>query len=191
MNLFIYEIACAGGIGPEWGASLKREGWAMLEAVAGDFARIPDVHVTTLVDEHTPTPPGHRCRRVAPAEEPRVFRECAAQAKATLVIAPEFDDFLGERSQWVLDAGGSLLGALPEGISYTGDKRVMHGHWRQFAVRTPDTTTATAAAPTAFGPPWVCKPCQGAGRKPFFWFAMRPSGRRCSRRHAPSGPTAT
>src|SRR5438094_908252 len=108
MRVFIYELLSAGGLGPDAPASLRREGWAMLAAVAEDFACLPDIHVSTLLDQRCPEPPGHHCRRIDPAQEPATFRDCAARADATLVIAPEFDDLLLERTCWVLEAGGQL-----------------------------------------------------------------------------------
>jgi predicted ATP-grasp superfamily ATP-dependent carboligase len=163
VRLFVYEFISAGGLGPKAPASLRREGWAMLRAVAEDFARIGGSHVSTLVDEHCPRPPGHACRRTAPIRLLDPFRECAANADATLVIAPEFDEILARTSQSVLDAGRQLLGSLPPAIEHTGDKRAMHQHWQRQGIRTPGTVDATAAPPCAFGPPWVCKPRQGAG----------------------------
>src|SRR5262249_50839278 len=91
------------------------------------------------------------------------FRACAAGADATLVIAPEFDDLLFERSQWVLQAGGRLLSALPEAVRLCGDKLAMYRHWQAAGLPSPTTVAASPSPPIAFGPPWVCKPRHGAG----------------------------
>lgn len=162
MRLFLYESLSAGGLGPEAPASLRREGWAMLRAVAADFARIPGVHATTLLDPHAPDLPGTRCDRADMAREPDRFRANAAAADATLVIAPESDGHLLERSEWVGAAGGRLLGALPPAVRLTGDKRALAEHWQARGVRTPATVVADALPPAIAGP-WVCKPRHGAG----------------------------
>jgi tyramine---L-glutamate ligase len=140
----------------------------MLQAVADDFAQITGIHVTTLVDHLVAASPGHACRRVAPDEEADAFRDCASRADATLVIAPECDDVLQERSRWVLEAGGRLLGSLPVAVRLAGDKDAVHRHWQARAVRTPATVHASSSPPTAFGPPWVCKPRRGAGSQATF-----------------------
>ncbi len=150
MRLFVYEHLCAGGLGPGAPASLRREGEAMLRAVAADFARIPGVRVVTLPDE--PDEPGG---------EADLFDAAVAGCDAALVIAPEFDDLLLDRSRRVLERGRRLLGALPEAIRRTGDKLALARHWQAQGTRTPDTRLADRAP--AFPPPWVCKPRHGAG----------------------------
>jgi predicted ATP-grasp superfamily ATP-dependent carboligase len=143
VRLFVYEYVTAGGLGADPPESLRREGGAMLQAITEDFARLADVEVMA-VDERT-------------------LRECATDADATLVIAPEFDDVLAQRSQWVLDAGGRLLGSSPAGIAPAADKLVIHDHWRRCGIRTPHTIPATASLPATFSAPWVLKPRYGAG----------------------------
>jgi predicted ATP-grasp superfamily ATP-dependent carboligase len=168
VRLFIHECLSAGGLGPDAPASLRREGWAMLCAAAGDFGSVPDVRVSTLLDERSSDVPGCECRRIAVGEEPDAFRDFAACADATLVIAPEFCDLLLERSRWVLDGGGPLLGCSPEAIRLTGDKAALATHWHEHGVQTPATIPAAPAPPTAFGSPWVCKPRCGAGSQATF-----------------------
>lgn len=140
----------------------------MLHAVAEDFARLAGVHVTTLVDDRCPDPPGHECRSFARAQERDAFRACAAHADATLVIAPEFDNLLLERSRWVLEAGSRLLGSLPMAIELAGDKAELARHWQSRGMRTPSTEMACPQAPAISGPPWVCKPRHGAGSQATF-----------------------
>jgi predicted ATP-grasp superfamily ATP-dependent carboligase len=140
----------------------------MLHAVAEDFARLAGVHVTTLVDDRCPEPPGHECRHVTSAEERDAFCDCAAHADATLVIAPEFDGLLLQHSRWVLDTGGRLLGALPAAIELGGDKLALVAHWQRRSVRTPGTALACDRVPAIGGPPWVCKPRHGAGSQATF-----------------------
>jgi predicted ATP-grasp superfamily ATP-dependent carboligase len=173
VRLFIYEFVSAGGLGANPPASLLREGWAMLRAIAEDFAAIPGVYVTTLIHaEHRDTI-GHECRRIAAQEEPDAFRACAANADATLVIAPEFNDHLLERSHWVCSAGRRLLGSLPTAVRLAGDKLATAQHWIARGVRTPGTIVASVEPPTEFDPPWVCKPRHGAGSQATFLVRAR------------------
>src|SRR5438309_554895 len=110
----------------------------MLCAVAEDFARIPGVHVTTLVDDRCPAPPGHDSRRVPLASfASQAFDDCVQESDATLVIAPELCDILYECSRRVLKAGKGLLGSLPDAVRLAGDKLAMHRHWRGRKVQTP------------------------------------------------------
>jgi predicted ATP-grasp superfamily ATP-dependent carboligase len=168
MRFFIYESLSAGALGPGAPPSLRREGWAMLRAVVHDFARIPGIHVTTLLDNSCRKLPGYPRRRIAPNEEPRIFRARAARADATLVIAPESDGHLLQRSIMALEPGGRLLGALPEAIRLTADKLAMYRHWQARGVHTPETLPAGPLPPQTFTPPWVCKPRCGAGSQATF-----------------------
>src|SRR6516165_7482564 len=131
----------------------------MLHAVAQDFARVPGIHVVTLVDDRCPQPPGHECRRIGRGSgDAEAFNSCARETDAALLIAPEFMDALYDRSRWVLEAGGRLLGSLPQAVQLAGDKQMMQRRWQALGVLTPATLPAGPELPTEFAPPWVCKP---------------------------------
>jgi predicted ATP-grasp superfamily ATP-dependent carboligase len=139
VRLVIYEMISAGGLGKDAPASLRHEGWRMLEAVAEDFTRLPGIQVATLLGYDAPHDLGAVCRRVSAAQEPHAFRELAARADAALVIAPETDDLLATRSQGALDAGCRLLGSSPEAIRIAGDKLRCFEHLRDHDLATPAT----------------------------------------------------
>jgi predicted ATP-grasp superfamily ATP-dependent carboligase len=141
MRIFLYECICAGGLGREAPVSLRHEGHAMLEAIVADFQWLGGIEVVTLLDADA------------------LFAKSAASCDWTLVIAPEFDDLLRNRSQTVLDVGGRLLGSLPEAIGCTADKLETARIWRQRGVPHPRTESAG----TDFSPPCVLKPRHGAG----------------------------
>ncbi len=143
MRVFVYEHVTAGGLGRDVPESLLREGRAMLEAVSGDFRRLPDIEFVT-----------------APHSQ---FRETAARCDWTLVIAPEFDDHLRGLSQTVLDVGGRLLGSQPTAIALTGDKLATAAFWHERGVRHPRTESFDPEYFASFPPPWVMKPRCGAG----------------------------
>jgi predicted ATP-grasp superfamily ATP-dependent carboligase len=163
MRLFVYELVCAGGLGAA-PPSLQREAAVMLYATVEDFQQIPGVEVWTLLPPYWKPATGHVCHRAPPAAEARRFRELAARADVTLVIAPEFDDLLEERSRTVLDVGGRLLGSLPEGIRLAADKWELARHWQQHGVPTPPTERLPSTLPS----PAVCKPRHGAGSQATF-----------------------
>ena len=59
MQILIYEFMCSGGLLSSGGPSpanesFRREGEAMLKAVAADFAALGDVDVVVLRDRHFP-----------------------------------------------------------------------------------------------------------------------------------------
>ena len=166
MRLFLYEALSAGTLGPDAPASLQREGWDMLRAVAEDFARLDGLEVWTLLAVGPLPDLGDVCRRVDRASEPAAFRSLAAEADLTLVIAPESHGLLESRSQIVLDVGGDLLGSTPPAIRLTADKLRLCEFWQQRCVPTPATVLLDPRAVPAL--PAVCKPRDGAGSQATF-----------------------
>jgi predicted ATP-grasp superfamily ATP-dependent carboligase len=181
MHLFVYEYLSSGAVGwversethrsaPVGLAaldspydSLQTEGWSMLSAMLEDLASCPGVQISTLLDCHR-GPPRHWSERLAihflqPAAEQDSFRKLAAAADWSLVIAPEFDGILAERSRWVEAAGGRLLGCSPKAIDETADKLYLAQLWRSHGIPTPQLE------PTL---PSVIKPRFGAGSQATF-----------------------
>src|SRR5207247_5540282 len=114
MRLFIYEFLCGSACGSPWAGALRVEGWAILSALLDDFSRVPGVQVCALLDEECPAPPVDvSVCRVRPGEEEAAFRKVAAEVDFALVIAPESDNLLLERSQWAQAEGSGLLGPEP------------------------------------------------------------------------------
>jgi tyramine---L-glutamate ligase len=131
--------------------SLRAEGRAMLEAVVEDFPRIPGVEVVTLA---------------SPNEA--AFRDAAAGADYTLVIAPEIDGILATRCAWVEEAGGRLLGPSAQAVRLTGDKLLLGRHWLAHGVPTPPCRLHLPGEPPPSIFPAVCKPRFGAGSQATF-----------------------
>ena len=103
-SVFVSEYLCGGA----WPAealpeSLAAEGRAMVEALVEDFAALPDVRVLTTWDQRLAPPAFLSNSHVQtrwiqnPAQEKESFDQLAAEADATLVIAPEFDSILEQR----------------------------------------------------------------------------------------------
>jgi predicted ATP-grasp superfamily ATP-dependent carboligase len=126
MRVFVSEYVCGGAWpGPQIVGSLAREGRGMLAAVASDFARIPDVQVTTTWDMRLGPPPFpgiHTIPIESPHDELPIFRELANLCDATLVIAPETNGALEQRSRIVEATAGRLLGPASAAIGLFGDK---------------------------------------------------------------------
>lgn len=151
MRIFIHEyVTIELANRAEVPASLRAEGWAMFAAVLEDFSRVPGVEVVTL-------PP-------ARADLPSRFREAAARADWSLIIAPEFDDILYTRCLWVEEAGGRLLGPSSEAVRLTADKLFLSVHLAERGVPTPPTCAfLPGEAIHADRFPVVVKPRFGAG----------------------------
>lgn len=158
-TVFVYESLSAGGLGDDPPPSLRAEGWAMLSAVAADFAKV--ARVSTLLLPGLPPLADIDVTRSTSAEEPRLFREAVLASDATLVIAPEFDDILARRSDETLALDCRLLGCHPTAIRLTADKWTLACHWLAVGVPTPETHLATSIPPREF--PVVLKPRDGAG----------------------------
>jgi predicted ATP-grasp superfamily ATP-dependent carboligase len=170
-RVFIYEYTCGSGAAdPALSFALQVEGWAMLSTLLEDFGRISGVETLTLLDEHC----AHDslsgvCRRIRAQDEERVFRELAAAADCTLVIAPELDDILLTRCRWVVQAGGRLLGPSLATVELTGDKLALSRHLRKRGLFTPESrpfVPSESVSPVMF--PLVCKPRNGAGSQATF-----------------------
>jgi len=143
-QILVYESTCAGDLGNDAPASLRREGEAMLSAVLADFQLISGVNAKKVSGPFS--------------------LEKGPDTFFALVIAPEFDDLLRRRSQEVLDAGGCLLGSLPQAIAQTGDKLALARHWHNRSVRHPVTAARFEDVP----PACVLKPRFGAGSQATF-----------------------
>jgi predicted ATP-grasp superfamily ATP-dependent carboligase len=150
MRVFVYEYFTATGIGREPHScehGIYCEGSAMRDAVAADFARIPDVEVLL-----TPEP--------VPGKEQETFVRLASEADVCLVIAPECDDTL-LRLRKLVPLRCEFLGSSVEAIALTSDKLALAEHWRKCGIPTPATSDRQPTACEAF--PLVWKPRDGAG----------------------------
>jgi predicted ATP-grasp superfamily ATP-dependent carboligase len=171
MRVFVYEYTCSTSAAENSNIrSLHAEGWAMLTAVLEDFAQVASVTAVTLLAEGCPCPPrGHVVRLCRADDEKTVFRQLAQAADYTLVIAPECDEILATRCQWVEDSGGQLLGPTRAAVGRTADKLALAGHLQDQGVPTPPCQLfqpGEAVSSERF--PLVWKPCYGAGSQATF-----------------------
>ena len=129
MRIFLYEFITGGGLladdAPP-GGSLLAEGRAMALALAEDLSQVDGVEVALMRDARLECNLPTACRVVEVADqhqEREMFAGLASACDATIVIAPEFDGILLNRSEAVLAAGGSLLSCPPETIRIAADKQ--------------------------------------------------------------------
>ncbi|MBL8829949.1 MAG: ATP-grasp domain-containing protein [Planctomycetaceae bacterium] len=172
MRVFVYEYVTGGGFlsSPDEpiATSLLAEGHAMLAALATDFAALPGVDVTTLVDHRLSALPWPRVARqiVESAEhEWRLFAHLAASADWTVVIAPEFAGHLRRRCEVVEGLGRRLLGPGSELVTLASDKTALLAYLADAGVRVAQGICWTGGEPwpDRLTYPVVLKPNDGAG----------------------------
>src|SRR3990172_2519943 len=120
MHFFLCEWASGGGLVNEPGAlpaSLMREGVTMAGALAADLVRIAGSRVTALRDPrvlHLALPGCEILDVQSAASHHDEFERLAAEADATILIAPEFDGILLKAARRVAACGGRVLSPPPQ-----------------------------------------------------------------------------
>jgi predicted ATP-grasp superfamily ATP-dependent carboligase len=173
MRIFVYEFVTGGGllsaglqeVPPP---SLRREGAAMITALATDFAATEGTHVLVMWDPRFGDVrlPAVDVRRVeSQREEAATFDELAGSADWTVVIAPESSNHLLDRCCRVEACGGRLLGPSPEVVRRTSDKHLAAESLALSGLPVPDGQPIDPGQdlPPDFGYPAVLKPRLGAG----------------------------
>ena len=145
----------------------------MLRAILCDFLRLPDLDVATTCDlrpgradwmrDLSPRPLTVDLVR-SPDEEWDAFRRRCDWADSVLVIAPETDGMLEQRSAYVAACGKRLLGSSAAAVRLCSDKLALAEHWSARDVFTLPTFSCIGAEAEG-GPalPMVVKLRDGAG----------------------------
>lgn len=158
MRVFVFEYLTAVGLGRDPADPLHgmyREGRAMRDAVAEDFARLPGWEVEVF----------DRFARDGGTQADQV-RRAAERSDCSVVIAPESGGILHEFSWSVSSSAARLLGPTPETVELTADKLALADLWRRHGVPTPAATDRPLSGGESF--PAVLKPRDGAGSENMF-----------------------
>ena len=174
MRFFLYEFVTGGGV---WSQndrrlvpSLVAEGSAMLAAVMADFGLLADAKLTVMRDGRLGRlveSPNCHCMAINTAEqEAVVFRQLAAEADWTLLIAPETGGALLERCRTVEVVGGRLLSPGAAFVEVASNKQATAELLQRCGVPAPpgwllDDGGVDAAERALF--PLVAKPVDGCG----------------------------
>ncbi|MBI2192941.1 MAG: ATP-grasp domain-containing protein [Planctomycetes bacterium] len=173
MKILVYEFISGGGLaGNPLPDSLRTEGLAMLRSLVEDLSRIPGVQVSCTLDERFED-------HVLPAEvtligrgvERRALEDLASEADFSLVIAPEFDCILLERSKWLDGCRARRIGPSLDAIELTSNKLALARHLVPFGIPAVggcifDPERGLPARDFAW--PAVLKPLYGAGSQATF-----------------------
>lgn len=140
----------------------------MVASLSEDFARISGAEVMTLQDGRLAVTalPRVECHPVTSAEDASSrFDSLAATADWTIVIAPEFDEYLLSRTRRVEELGGRLLCPGSRIVGLGTYKELTIAHLARHGIRTPNgyRFSAGCPVPTELRLPAVLKPHDGAG----------------------------
>ncbi len=170
MHVFVYEWVTGGGLVEEAGRipeSLFREGEAMVQAVAADFAALEGARVSVTRDVRLdPLPEVDSVEVHSEPHHRQTLQDLAAAADYAVVIAPEFDGLLTTKSATVRETNTILLGPSDAFTRAASNKQRTSELLAAAGVPTPPAELFPADGerlPADFAYPGVLKPLDGAG----------------------------
>jgi predicted ATP-grasp superfamily ATP-dependent carboligase len=190
-HVLLYEYLTSGGSRANSTdlehASLRREGLAMLSALASDFAAIEGVERTVILDAAVATnwPASANCRVVRVDSQGGDCDALAAHCRDadwTVVIAPDFDQILESRLALVERSGGRLLGPSSALAALAANKQRVAEHLAASAVPTATGTVVDVADLAGNAGrmlfPEVVKPIDGCGSEDVWLLRDLETGKR-------------
>jgi tyramine---L-glutamate ligase len=169
-HILLFEFVTSGGLFDQSvppSPSIRREGAAMMKALAADFAAVEGIETVVMVDDREDVSlPGCRVLKVRSAhDEFSLLSEWSGRVDWMLVVAPEFDDLLGSRCRLVERSGGRLLGPSSSFVALAADKQRTAEHLLAAGVKVPEGISLAPGEsfPDRFPFPAVIKPRFGAG----------------------------
>ncbi|HEY0982958.1 ATP-grasp domain-containing protein [Schlesneria sp.] len=192
MHVFVSEYLVGGACaGARVSASMRREGLAMLRAVAVDIARLPGTVVVTTLEPGLALPdPIQTIIVESAAEEAKWFARLIHDVDHVLVIAPETDGLLAERCRLVRASQAVSWNCTPEAIELCGDKLRLSHFLQALGIPTPRTHLVDfAQEPQLDAGPIVLKPLDGAGSCLTFLVRNRDEFRQAAAEYELAGQT--
>lgn len=172
-RIFVYEYFTGGGSYADFATAgfrppLIDEGDAMAAALASDFQAIPGTSVVRLRDARLPPEPVTAGAAVAISsarQERETFAELAAGCDWSVIIAPEQNGALWQRTRWAESVRARLLCPHSRFVSIASDKNQTADLLHQHGVAVPAGRKFQpgASLPTDFRYPAILKPADGAG----------------------------
>jgi predicted ATP-grasp superfamily ATP-dependent carboligase len=169
-RILLYEFVTSGGTFGQHTSpseSIRREGLAMMMALAADFGAVDGLETLVMLDERLDIRlPGCRILPVRSADEEFAqLAQLARQVDWVLIVAPEFDDLLCSRCRLVEESGGRLLGPSSCFVALAADKQRTAEHLAAAGVNVPEGISLALgnSIPNSFSFPAVLKPRFGAG----------------------------
>ncbi len=164
MQVLLWEHFCSGAVPcTEATLSIRREGTAMLTAVAADLvAAGVQTHVLWSAELGQWPVPGCLHHHATPGTFPETLRNLLANGFQCLAIAPECDGTLLEYHRIVEDSPSIWRGAGERALRTCGDKLLTFHAFEAAGVPVVPTRLLTDATPSDWFPV-VVKPRDGAG----------------------------
>jgi predicted ATP-grasp superfamily ATP-dependent carboligase len=171
VRILAYEFFSGGGLtGRPLPESIAREGWAMLRAIVEDLARTDGCEVATTLDARLAgrALAAHQIELIErQGTEQQTLERLASACQWSLIIAPESNAILEERTRWVERSGGRLLGSSSRAIRIASDKLACGELLRAAGVPTVPSEVVDPASlldrRNCIAYPIVLKPRDGAG----------------------------
>ncbi|MDD5274031.1 MAG: ATP-grasp domain-containing protein [Methylovulum sp.] len=166
MKILLFEYICGGGFNRQaLPDSLAREGGLMLQALLADFASLPAIELTVMLDSRLLARFDTAAVQVAvvtPEQDVDAeFARLVATADAVWPIAPESGHILHKLCLAVQAQGKNLLTSPAAAVALTGDKYQTYLRLLEYHIPTVPTQLADRADCPAGE--WMVKPIDGAG----------------------------
>jgi predicted ATP-grasp superfamily ATP-dependent carboligase len=162
MKIFLYEWSCSELVSSnQTTSSIASEGRAMFLHVLNDILAI-GYSIFTICQKNL-IPDNDNIKQVSPSQMDisTQFKEVANQCDYAIIIAPEFNDILIQRLEWLDDTNCKNSGCSIDSVRLTGDKLKMYHFWNKNHV--PTISTWSNFNDVYDHHTYVVKPRHGAG----------------------------
>ena len=178
MRVFLFEAVTSGAVrfadgDLQLSDSLLREADAMIAALSRDFATLPDTELVGLRDRslssshNEPVWPDRATLYEVSSREAEfaAFRACACDADWTLILAPEINHLLTDRTRTAEASGARLLSPGSALVELASDKHALLQYLAEQGLPVPYGSLVSNRHPLPRGLrfPCVLKPIDGAG----------------------------